>query len=487
MVFTAFTAHWQGIALEDSRHRPLFHRSRSNCTQVTLRMTTAWIRSPLWTHWAVNASPRKWHAGSHEPEIYGNLVGQPVSFWGYLHPPRRVRINWVKSENTCKFMQVYCICIGPDETGFSTHLTLKCSQKLPALIPWTSETEISPGNWYSCHGKHFLQATSRATNQKSPWWFSPHWFQYQTHKDNKAQQQTTQAVSFRWSFFHSWHKQQNSETWESRGITTTITSHHKRHHNHHNQPFCEMFLWNRKVTLLALLRHSPTRLPNDDMMAQLQRLDQWSWCSHRHCHPTLTWCGGSQRILPRQRSKLCQCPWLLPSRDLSRLRIQAILFQTGKAVQQFSGQKKNSGAILDRNKWPLKKLLIVYFLGWMILNLPNIDLHPFRATIPGTATASMPGVLQVPKRPRAGTGPWRWCQVTVQRPWPEASHCCTKNAMTGRIWEVGTKHFLLFTLDWSGGSRDFAYGYWLISVSHNSFGSVSCEGFNILVDLRYPI
>ena len=177
-----------------------------------------------------------------------------------------------------------------------------------------------------------------------------------------------------------------------------------------------MFLWNRKVTLLALLGHSPTRLPNDDIMAQLQKLDQWSWCSHRHCHPTLTWCGGSQRILPRQRSKLCQCPWLLPSRDLSRLRIQAILFQTGKAVQQFSGQKKNSGAILDWNKWPLKKLLIVYFLGWMILNLPNIDLHPFRATIPGTATASMPGVLQVPKRPRAGTGPWRWCQVTVQRP-----------------------------------------------------------------------
>ena len=90
--------------------------------------------------------------------------------------------------------------------------------------------------------------------------------------------------------------------------------------------------------------------------------------------------------------------------------------------------------------------------------------------------ASMPGVLQVPKRPRAGTGPWRWCQVTVQRPWPEASHCCTKNAMTGRIWEVGTKHFLLFTLDWSGGPRDFAYGPRLISVSHNSFGSVSCVG-----------
>ena len=81
--------------------------------------------------------------------------------------------------------------------------------------------------------------------------------------------------------------------------------------------------------------------------------------------------------------------------------------------------KKNSGAILDWNTRPLKMLLIVYFLGWKILNLPNIDLHPFRATIPGTATAftaSMPGVLQVPKRPRAGTSPWRWCQVTIQRP-----------------------------------------------------------------------
>ena len=266
-----------------------------------------------------------------------------------------------------------------------------------------------------------------------------------------------------------------SETYSPR--ITAITN--------HKQPFVRCFC--RTLSDSLGPTQTLTHTPNDGIIAQLQRLDQWSWCSHRHCHPTLTWCGGSQRILPFGDSAAAVS---MPMTSAFTRFVQiAYSSHSISDRKSSSAGKKTSWAILDWNKWPLNMLLIVLLPGledWKsskhrFTSIRSNDRHRYRVT----------QYAGCPPSPQASKSRNRPVAVVSDDNPETMTWSITLLYKKCHDWkDMGSGHkriscySLLIDL---AGPRDFAYGYWQNSVSQNSFGFGQLCRVHILVDLRYPI
>lgn len=72
--------------------------------------------------------------------------------------------------------------------------------------------------------------------------------------------------------------------------------HFQAHHYisipYHIYIYCTLYIYHpHKISQVNKSSPVPTS-------SKQRKLDQWSWCWHRRCHPLRTWYAGSQRILP---------------------------------------------------------------------------------------------------------------------------------------------------------------------------------------------
>lgn len=92
----------------------------------------------------------------------GNLVGQPVSFWGYLHPPRRVRI---------KYMQIYANLLHLHRPWWDWSLLIWLPNAPKSSQPWSPELQRRrslPGIDTPVMGSTFFKPQAGQPTRKAP-------------------------------------------------------------------------------------------------------------------------------------------------------------------------------------------------------------------------------------------------------------------------------------------------------------------------------